>query len=32
MAYLLQRYAVPPSGSEAPQLPITWTPRPDRRP
>ncbi|MDX6325769.1 MAG: hypothetical protein QOK15_2123, partial [Nocardioidaceae bacterium] len=27
MSYLLQRYAVPPSGSKPPQLPITWTPR-----
>lgn len=27
MSYLLQRYAVPPSGSKPPELPITWTPR-----
>jgi cell division protein FtsI (penicillin-binding protein 3) len=27
MSYLLQRYAVPPSGSKPPQLPITWVPR-----
>lgn len=29
MSYLLQRYAVPPSGTASPQLPIQWTP--DRR-
>ena len=26
MAYLLQRYAVPPSGTPSPQLPIEWQP------
>jgi cell division protein FtsI (penicillin-binding protein 3) len=28
MSYLLQRYAVPPSGSERPDLPVKWTPVP----
>jgi cell division protein FtsI (penicillin-binding protein 3) len=27
MAYLLQKYAVAPSGSEAPGLPVAWGPR-----
>lgn len=27
MAYLLQRYAVPPSGTKPPNLPVTWEPR-----
>jgi cell division protein FtsI (penicillin-binding protein 3) len=27
MAYLLQRYAIPPSGSKPPRLPIAWEPR-----
>ena len=26
MSYLLQRYAVPPSGSDRPDLPVKWTP------
>jgi cell division protein FtsI (penicillin-binding protein 3) len=29
MAYLLQRYAVPPSGEEPPRIPITWEPDPE---
>jgi cell division protein FtsI (penicillin-binding protein 3) len=31
MAYLLQRYAVPPSGKESPQLPVEWKPRETRQ-
>jgi cell division protein FtsI (penicillin-binding protein 3) len=32
MSYLLQHYAVPPSGAPSAQLPITWTPRPHTAP